>query len=207
MLDDDQADVFDLDAKRMKARPTLEWQSRFFEQIIERCLRYHGTAFDAYMLALIAAGEDAITSARADQEAFIRKVVGPFDGAEARDLAMKFGIVYAGSCRAVEYGIVAWSREEALNAAKAVTGAPAPCCRTMAFSFKMDSNGCVGHSSAFRLSVSTKSNASRLKVLSGFANVTRTFAVALSPSRRWPPASRLCGSSSLSLNGAPTTSA
>ena len=118
MLDDDQADIFDLYAKRMKARPTLEWQSRFFEQIIERCSRYHGAAFDAYMLPLITDGEEAIISARADQKAFIRKVVGPFDGAEARDLAMKFGIVYAGSCRAVEYGIVAWSREEALNAAK-----------------------------------------------------------------------------------------
>jgi hypothetical protein len=31
---------------------------------------------------------------------------------------MKFGIVYAGSCRAVEYGVVAWSREEALEAAR-----------------------------------------------------------------------------------------
>jgi hypothetical protein len=118
MLDHDQPDIFDLYAKRMRARPTLEWQLRFFEKIIERCSRYHGAAFDAYMLPLITDGEEAFISARADQKAFLEEVVGPFDGAEARDLAMKFGIVYAGSCRAVEYGIVAWSHEEALNAAR-----------------------------------------------------------------------------------------
>ena len=117
-LDGDQFDIFDLYAKREKARPTSEWQAHFFELLNERCCLYHGAAFDAYMRALIADGKDAITAARADQNAFIKEVIDPLDGAEAHDLAMKFGIIFAGSCRAVEYGIVSWSREGALAAAK-----------------------------------------------------------------------------------------
>lgn len=117
-LADDQPDIFDLYAERTNSRSTMEWQSNFFELIIERVPRYHGAAFDAFMLALIADRENAAIAARADLKAFVAEVIGPLDGAEARDLAMKFGIIYSGSCRAVEYGIVAWSREEALEATK-----------------------------------------------------------------------------------------
>ena len=117
-LDRDQADIFDLRAKRLKKSPTPEWQAKFFDQLINCCRRYHGAAGGAYISALIIGGEDAFAAARADQKAFVADVIDPLDGDEARDLAMKFGIIFAGACRAIKYGIVAWTREQALDAAR-----------------------------------------------------------------------------------------
>ena len=106
-LDRDQADIFDLRAKRLKKSPIPQWQAKFFDQLINCCRRYHGAAGGAYISALIIGGEDAFAAARADQKAFVADVIDPLDGDEARDLAMKFGIIFAGACRAIKYGIVA----------------------------------------------------------------------------------------------------
>lgn len=114
----DEPDIFDLYAKREGRRPTLEWRANYFERVIKRCRLYCGAAHDAYMTALLPDREAAVNAAVADQKSFIQEVLSPLDGLEARDVAMKFGLIYAGSCRAVDYGIVAWSRDDALEAAK-----------------------------------------------------------------------------------------
>jgi hypothetical protein len=88
------------------------------------CEANHGAANEEYLRRIITAEFGVRDSTKAAIDSFVRSVAESGDGAVTRDVAAKFGLVYAGGLLGIRFGIVPWQQEELLDAiAKCYRGA------------------------------------------------------------------------------------
>jgi hypothetical protein len=100
------------------------WKKDTFKAIANASEHNHGEAFKHYIESLIAdySSVDEYVEARIGH--FVKKVCDDFDGDVARDVAEKFGLIYAGGRLAIRCGLLPWDRGVLLDAiAKCYKGA------------------------------------------------------------------------------------
>ncbi len=101
-----------------------DWRDTTFAKIATECRQNHGAALKTYLEKIVRAEFDVAEFARNAASTFVGHVVEIGDGAVARDVAAKFGLVYAGGLLGIKFGIVPWQTDELLDAnAKCYRGA------------------------------------------------------------------------------------
>jgi hypothetical protein len=93
-----------------------DWRDTTFTKIGIECRQNHGAALKAYLERIVLAEFDVAEFARNAASTFVGHVVESGDGAVARDVAAKFGLVYAGGLLGIRFGIVPWQADELLDA-------------------------------------------------------------------------------------------
>jgi Domain of unknown function (DUF927) len=110
----DQTHIFD------RAKPPVDkfkaWRDATFATIATECRTNHGVAFREYIEKIIAADFDVADHVRNAASTFVGRVVDSSDGVVARDVAAKFGLIYAGGLLGIKFKIVLWQEEELLDA-------------------------------------------------------------------------------------------
>jgi putative DNA primase/helicase len=101
-----------------------ERKRELFQAIPDACEQNHGKVFRKYGKRLIGEREALATWIPTKISFFVKKVCDGSDGDVARDVAEKFGLIYAGGMLGIRYRVVPWSEDELLDAvAKAYTAA------------------------------------------------------------------------------------
>ena len=87
-------------------------RTRVFADMMADCEANHGAAIEEYLCWIITAEFDVRDSTKAAINFFVRCVAESGDGTVTRDVAAKFGLVYAGGLLGIKFGIVPWQQEE-----------------------------------------------------------------------------------------------
>jgi uncharacterized protein (DUF927 family) len=93
-----------------------DWKRRTFKKIADACELNHGRAFRKYIKALIAHHSELKTAVEEWISFFVNKVCDEFDGDVARDVAEKFGLIFAGGMLGIQYKLLPWEETELLDA-------------------------------------------------------------------------------------------
>jgi putative DNA primase/helicase len=113
-----------LDRAEAATQRSKENRDRVFANIATDCEANHGAAIEEYVGRIINAEFDVREKAGAAIASFVHHVADSNDGTVTRDVAAKFGLVYAGGLLGIKFGIVLWQQEELLDAiAKCYRGA------------------------------------------------------------------------------------
>jgi uncharacterized protein (DUF927 family) len=89
--------IFDRPPPQVVSEGDIEdWKDRTFAAIIGACEQNHGKAFRKYIKALIANRSTLKEDVAACVDDFVKHSCSKIDGAIARDVARKFGLIYAG---------------------------------------------------------------------------------------------------------------
>jgi hypothetical protein len=99
---DNATNIFDRVAAR-NGEERLSWDRWF-----EACGRNQGHVFEAYLKNLISRKPKVRESIKKRVEGFVALVRDEADGNFARDIAEKFGLVYAAGELAIQFGLVPW---------------------------------------------------------------------------------------------------
>ena len=99
----------------LEAHPT-KWRSQAYADIVKACGRHHGAAFRAYVTGLVPQRHSLPRKVNRLIRKFVEHVGGSAEGAEARDLAEKFGLIFAGGMMGIELGCVPWTHADVLMA-------------------------------------------------------------------------------------------
>lgn len=91
------------------------WKKGAFNKIVDGCKKNHGTVFRKYIKALIADRARLKNYAQAKIELFVRHVADEHDGDVARDVAERFGLIYAGGCLGIRCHFLPWGKAELLD--------------------------------------------------------------------------------------------
>jgi hypothetical protein len=91
-------------------RITYTKEQLVWDQWFNRCKENQGHAFEAFLRRLIGIRETAPQLIEKYVNAFRESAQDDADGRLARDLATKFGLVYAGGRLAIQFGLVPWSK-------------------------------------------------------------------------------------------------
>lgn len=81
-----------------------EWKSRTFNAIAEGCEQNHGKAFRKYITSLISRRATLKSDTVNAVGTFVSVACDKFDGAIARDVARKFGLIYTGALFGIQCG-------------------------------------------------------------------------------------------------------
>jgi hypothetical protein len=100
-----------------------ERKRELFQAIPDACEQNHGKVFRKYVKRLIGEREALLTWIPAKISFFVKKVCDACDGGIARDVAEKFGLIYAGGMLGIRYRIAPWSEDELLDAVAAYAAA------------------------------------------------------------------------------------
>ena len=84
--------------------------------IVKAAKRNHGTAFHAYIEKLICMDTQVTAAVETLISDFVGRVVLGLDSSQVRDMAKKFGLLYAGGVLAVRFEIVPWTEGDVLSA-------------------------------------------------------------------------------------------
>lgn len=93
-----------------------DWKSRMFAAIGKGCEENCGKAFRKYIKSLIARQATLKSDAVNTVNSFVDVACDKFDGAIARDVARKFGIVYTGGLFGIQCGLLPWKETELRDA-------------------------------------------------------------------------------------------
>ena len=93
-----------------------DWKSDTFKKIAEACEKNHGKAFRKYIKALIADRAKLEEYVEARIAYFVRHVCDEYDGDVARDVAEKFGLIYAAGRLGIRCELLPWGKTELLDA-------------------------------------------------------------------------------------------
>ena len=94
-----------------------DWKTKEFKKIVAACEANHGKAFEKYIECLIADGGFTLAGQVRDlASGFAGRVCDKFDGDIARDVASKFGLLYAGGSLGIKYGLLPWTMDELFDA-------------------------------------------------------------------------------------------
>ena len=93
-----------------------EWKKATFKKIADACEKNHGKAFRKYIKALIADRGELKEYVEARIAFFVRHVCDEYDGDVARDVAEKFGLIYAAGRLGIRCGLLPWGKPELLDA-------------------------------------------------------------------------------------------
>ena len=97
---DGATDIFD---RKSDVKQLLSW-----DQWFKACEKNQGHAFEAFLRLLIAQKPEARSFINAQIRAFAESVQDESDGNLARDIAEKFGLVYAAGKMAIQFRLVPW---------------------------------------------------------------------------------------------------
>ena len=93
-----------------------DWKRQTFKKIANACEQNHGRAFRKYIKALIADHSKVKTAVEEKISFFVNEVCDEFDGDVARDVAEKFGLIFAGGTLGIQYKLLPWDETELLDA-------------------------------------------------------------------------------------------
>jgi Domain of unknown function (DUF927) len=92
-----------------------DWKKDTFKKITDACNQNHGMVFNKYIKTLITC-PSVEKYTRAKIAYFVNEVCDQFDGDVARDVAAKFGLIYAGGRLGIRRGLLPWDKDELLEA-------------------------------------------------------------------------------------------
>jgi Domain of unknown function (DUF927) len=116
--------VFDRRSANVPIPNFKAWRDTTFAGIVADCEANHGAPLRQYLEEIITADFDVREMARDAAASFAQHVADVGDDVVARDVAKKFGLVYAGGLLGIRLGIVPWQQDELLDAiAKCYRGA------------------------------------------------------------------------------------
>jgi hypothetical protein len=106
-------------------RPDFDaWRDKTFAGLVEDCAINHGVTLSEYLDQIISADFDIREAVQSGAALFVERVTDTGDDVVARDVAGKFGLVYAGGMLGIRLGVVSWNPDELLDAiAKCYRGA------------------------------------------------------------------------------------
>ncbi len=93
-----------------------DWKRETFKKIVDACEQNHGKAFKKYVKALIADRSNLDKYVRAKVAFFTQHMCDEYDGDVARDVAQKFGLIYAAGMLGIRCGLLPWDKSELLDA-------------------------------------------------------------------------------------------
>jgi hypothetical protein len=118
-LGEGQDHIFDRPPADLDKNDIVTWKKAMFADIAKACEENHGQPWRVYVKALIA---------KRKLKEYVEKRIkffegsacNDFDGAVARDVARKFGVLYAGGMLGIECCLLPWEKKELLRAIKHV---------------------------------------------------------------------------------------
>ena len=113
---DDLHHIFDRLPQDFHQSNFHEWKKATFKQVADACEKNHGKAFRKYIKALIADRGELKEYVEARIAFFVRHVCDEYDGDVARDVAEKFGLIYAAGRLGMRCGLLPWGKPELLDA-------------------------------------------------------------------------------------------
>jgi hypothetical protein len=108
--------IFDRLPSDMDTENFQDWRARIFKEIANGCEQNHGKVFRKYIKAIINKRSGLESFVQSKIALFKERVCDKFDKDVARDVADKFGIIYAGGLLAIQYRLVPWDKDELLDA-------------------------------------------------------------------------------------------
>lgn len=108
--------IFDRLPSNSKYRNDSKSRQLLFKRLAEGCERSHGIIFLHYVIALIAWRKRLRKLVNKSIGRFVEHVCDPDDGQEARDLAVKFGLIFAGGALGVRAGLLPWDKADIMDA-------------------------------------------------------------------------------------------
>lgn len=93
-----------------------DWRSHAFAGIAEACEQNHGKPFRKYIKALIAKRATLKDEVASNVSSFVGSADNKFDGAITRDVARKFGLIYAGGLFGIQCRLLPWTEAELRDA-------------------------------------------------------------------------------------------
>jgi hypothetical protein len=121
---DDSDHIFDRHRSGGQKEDFKSWRDKVFANFVTDCEANHGAVLKPYLKKIITADFDVEKEVQDATAFFVRSVVDAADDVVARDVAGKFGLVYAGGLLGICLGILLWPRDELLDAiAKCYRGA------------------------------------------------------------------------------------
>ena len=94
------------------------WKNAKFAEIAKACEENHGLAWRMYIDALISKGPELRKYVENRIAFFEKSACDDLDGSVARDVARKFGLLYAGGMLGIAWGLLPWEKKELLHAIK-----------------------------------------------------------------------------------------
>lgn len=92
------------------------WKINKFAEIADACEKNCGQAYEKYIKFLIAMGSELAPFVQCEVDFFLKHVCDEYDGDLARDVARKFGLLYAGGMLARRCKLLNWDKKELLDA-------------------------------------------------------------------------------------------
>lgn len=108
VLSNGRKHIFDR-ARAEGIKPTPKWRIDQFRRIQEACGNNHGAVFIHYAGGLCRQPKTFTKDAEKYTARFVDSVISNDDRDLARDVAQKFGIIYAGGMIAIDLGILPWT--------------------------------------------------------------------------------------------------
>lgn len=108
--------IFDRLDKKMSPEAAVNWRRETFREISLAAELNHGAAFHRYIKFLMARGARLDAEVAREIEKFCRKVRDNKDTDLSRDLAKRFGLLYAGGVFARWGNLVRWGEDETFSA-------------------------------------------------------------------------------------------
>jgi hypothetical protein len=108
--------IFDRLSESAQIRELQTWKDKTFANIVADCEANHGAVLESYLKKLMTAELDIEKLVQEGAASFANWVQELADDVIARDVAGKFGIVYAGGLLGIRLGIVPWQEDELFDA-------------------------------------------------------------------------------------------
>jgi Domain of unknown function (DUF927) len=105
---DGGTDIFDRAPELNNADEQLSWRETSFEQLFKGCELHQGRVFESFVERLISQMPQVRRDVERYTKSFVAFVHDKADGHLARDVAGKFGIVYAGGRLAIQFRLLPW---------------------------------------------------------------------------------------------------
>lgn len=119
LLSRGKSHIFDL-AESMGEHIDASWREKRFESMARACAANHGAVFEDYLEKLCDGSVDVRKLAAKHRDRFAKRVTSLHEEAIARNVARKFGVVYAAGRLAIKFKLVPWKREDLFSAIESV---------------------------------------------------------------------------------------
>jgi hypothetical protein len=110
--------IFDRGSSSPPRKNFAIWKRQVFRNILAACDANHGRAFDYYLKRLISQHSTVSAYVKKRVDYFSRKVTGELDSDISRDVADKFGMLYAAGRLGIRFGLLPWRQSDLLSAIK-----------------------------------------------------------------------------------------
>jgi hypothetical protein len=108
--------IFDRLPKKMDAAAFRNWKRETFKEIAAACQTNHGTVFRKYIKSLFAHRNELKSDVEKAIAYFVDQACDQYDNDVARDVAEKFGLIYAGGLFGIRYDVLPWDEQDLLSA-------------------------------------------------------------------------------------------